>query len=128
MSTLNLIDQLEQTVADQALEIAALKAQQCVGNERGHDTKGSRKALGAINAKLRAKVGMLEREVTRLNASRVPEGCAIVARDWLKHIYRDLDSCQKVIWANMPGCDPSYYEDAQARLAEIDALLSGGEV
>jgi hypothetical protein len=63
-------------------------------------------------------------EVTRLNASRVPEGCAIVARDWLKHIYRDLDSCQKVIWANMPGCDPSYYKDAQARLAEIDAMLS----
>jgi chorismate mutase len=52
----------------------------------------------------------------------------IVTRDWLKHIYRDLDSCQKVIWANMDGCDPSYYEDAQARLAEIDALLAGGEL
>jgi hypothetical protein len=58
--------------------LAALKAQPCVGNERGHDTKGSRKALGAINAKLRAKVGMLEREVTRLNASRVPEGWKLV--------------------------------------------------
>jgi hypothetical protein len=30
------------------------------GDDRGHDTKGSRKALGAMNAKLRAKVGALE--------------------------------------------------------------------
>lgn len=36
------------------------------GDERGHDTKGSRKALGTINAKLRAKVGKLEREISGL--------------------------------------------------------------
>lgn len=43
-----------------------------------HDTKGSRKALGAMNAKLRAKVGRLERELAALAQSeRVPEGWSI---------------------------------------------------
>jgi hypothetical protein len=117
MSTLNLIDQLEQTVADQALEIAALKAQQCVGNERGHDTKGSRKALGAINAKLRAKVGMLEREVTRLNASRVSVEPAhsdvIVPRELLKLIDEAM-------------CD--FLGEDDPLLGDLRALLAGGEV
>lgn len=46
----------------------------------------------------------------------------------LRHIHRDLDSCQKVIW--LAGCrphgygfDPTYVSDAQARLKEIEALL-----
>lgn len=34
------------------------------------DTKGSRKALGAMNAKLRAKAGRLDREVAALHAER----------------------------------------------------------
>lgn len=44
-------------------------------------------------------------------------------------VHRDLDACQKVIWlagvgARGYGFDPAYCEDAQARLAEIDAFLS----
>lgn len=39
------------------------------GDERDHDTKGSRKALGAMNAKLRAKVGRLERELATVKQS-----------------------------------------------------------
>ena len=34
-----------------------------MSDERGYDTKGSRKALGAMNAKLKAKIGRLEREL-----------------------------------------------------------------
>lgn len=45
-----------------------------------------------------------------------------VSVDWLKQVHRDLDACQKVIWL-AGGFDPSYVTDAQARLAEIDALL-----
>lgn len=37
-------------------------------SEEKLDTKGSRKALGAMNAKLRAKVGRLERELAALKA------------------------------------------------------------
>lgn len=56
-----------------------------------------------------------------------------ISIDALKHIRRDLDACQKVIW--LAGCrpqvpggfDPAYVTDAQARLAEIDALLAGGQ-
>jgi len=47
-----------------------------------------------------------------------------VSTNWLKRIHRDLDACQKLIWANLRGCDPSYYEDAQERLREIDAMLA----
>ena len=66
---------------------------------------------------------------TSLNAApvqqvSVPDGSRLVTTDWLKRIHRDLDACQKVIWANLRGCDPSYYEDAQERLREIDAMLS----
>ena len=68
-------------------------------------------------------------EVARLNASlvqqaSVPDGWRLVTTDWLKRIHRDLDACQKLIWANLRGCDPSYYEDAQERLREIDAMLA----
>ena len=67
-------------------------------------------------------------EVARLNAAPVqqvvPDGSRLVTTDWLKRIHRDLDACQKLIWANMRGCDPSYYEDAQERLREIDAMLA----
>ena len=38
-----------------------------------HDTKGSRKALGAMNAKLRAKVGRLERELATVKQSLTVE-------------------------------------------------------
>lgn len=37
-----------------------------MSDEIGHYTRGSRKALGAMNAKLRAKVGRLEREIAEL--------------------------------------------------------------
>lgn len=53
-----------------------------------------------------------------------PDGWRLVTTDWLKRIHRDLDACQKLIWANLRGCDPSYYEDAQERLREIDAMLA----
>ena len=39
-----------------------------MSDKQGYDTKGSRKALGTMNAKLRAKVGRLEREVEQLRA------------------------------------------------------------
>lgn len=62
------------------------------------------------------------------DANAPPESLSIQTAT-LKHIRRDLDACQKVIW--LAGCrprvpggfDPSYVTDAQARLAEIDALL-----
>lgn len=41
----------------------ALEAKAAPVGERAHDTKGSRKALGAMNAKLKAKIGRLEREL-----------------------------------------------------------------
>ena len=57
-------------------------------------------------------------------ATVVPDDHRLVSVSWLKHIHRDLDACQKVIWANLNGCDPSYYTEAQDRLAEIDAMLA----
>lgn len=54
----------------------------------------------------------------------VPGWHRLVSTDWLKQIHRDLDACQKLIWANLRGCDPAYCADAQARLAEIDAMLA----
>lgn len=44
-----------------------------------HDTKGSRKALGAMNAKLRAKVGRLERELATIKQSLTVEPVAYAA-------------------------------------------------
>lgn len=44
-----------------------------------HDNKGSRKALGAINAKLRAKVGRLERELATVKQSLTVEPVAYAA-------------------------------------------------
>ena len=44
-----------------------------------HDTKGSRKALGAMNAKLRAKVGRLERELATVKQSLTVEPVAYAA-------------------------------------------------
>lgn len=56
-------------------------------------------------------------------------GTVRVPVETLQHIHRDLDACQKVIW--LAGCrpfgygfDPAYVTEAQARLKEIDALLS----
>ena len=54
----------------------------------------------------------------------------LVSVEQLKKIHRDLDACQKVIW--LAGCqprvsngfDPSYVNDAQARLKEIDDILN----
>lgn len=43
------------------------------------DTKGSRKALGAMNAKLRAKVGRLERELATIKQSLTVEPVAYAA-------------------------------------------------
>ncbi|WP_425915999.1 hypothetical protein [Pseudomonas sp. GWSMS-1] len=44
-----------------------------------HDTKGSRKSLGAMNAKLRAKVGRLERELSTVKQSLTVEPVAYAA-------------------------------------------------
>lgn len=44
-----------------------------------HDTKGSRKALGAMNAKLRVKVGRLERELAAVKQSLTVEPVAYAA-------------------------------------------------
>lgn len=44
-----------------------------------HDTKGSRKSLGAMNAKLRAKVGRLERELATVKQSLTVEPVAYAA-------------------------------------------------
>lgn len=41
-----------------------------MSDERVYDTKGSRKALGAMNAKLKAKIGRLERELAQLRAGQ----------------------------------------------------------
>lgn len=43
------------------------------------DTKGSRKALGAMNAKLRAKVGRLERELATIKQSLTAQPVAYAA-------------------------------------------------
>lgn len=48
----------------------------------------------------------------------------LVDRDWLKRTHRDLDACQKLIWANIRGADPAYCSDAQDRLKEIDEMLA----
>ncbi|CAE6905906.1 conserved protein of unknown function [Pseudomonas marincola] len=61
------------------------------------------------------------------NRRAIPEGYALVPVDQLKKIHRDLDACQKLIWANMRGCDPAYYEDAQASLAHIEAMLAAAQ-
>lgn len=73
--------------------------------------------------------GLVSRPVFAPGATGVPvvPSChRVVSTDWLKFIHRDLDACQKLIWANLRGCDPAYCEDAQARLAEIDAMLAAG--
>ena len=59
----------------------------------------------------------------------VPEGYALVPIDRLKAVHRDLDACQKVIWLagvgdRGHGFDPSYCEDAQERLKEIEGWIA----
>jgi len=55
----------------------------------------------------------------------VPEDMRVISAQWLKQLHRDLDACQKLIWMALRGeCDPSYCEDAQARLKEIDQVLN----
>ncbi len=58
-----------------------------MSDERGYDTKGSRKALGAMNAKLKAKIGRLERELAacqraQQQQSAEPVGWRDPAYDW----------------------------------------------
>lgn len=48
---------------------------------------------------------------------------SLIDHEALKRIHRDLDACQKVIHL-AGGFDPAYCKDAQARLKEIDALLT----
>ena len=50
-----------------------------MSDERGYDTKGSRKALGAMNAKLRAKIGRLERELAAYQRAPQPQSAEAVA-------------------------------------------------
>lgn len=55
-----------------------------------------------------------------------------VSLEQLKKWHRDFDACQKAIW--LAGCrprvpngfDPAYCEDAQACLAQMDAVLAEG--
>ncbi|OEO24029.1 hypothetical protein AX279_19540 [Pseudomonas sp. J237] len=61
------------------------------------------------------------------NSRALPKGYALVPVDQLKKIHRDLDACQKLIWANMRGCDPAYYEDALVSLAHIEAMLAAAQ-
>ncbi len=63
-------------------------------------------------------------KVCKAELAALEDRSRVVTTDWLKRIHRDLDACQKLIWANLRGCDPSYYEDAQERLREIDAMLA----
>lgn len=63
-------------------------------------------------------------KVCKAELAALEDRSRVVTTDWLKRIHRDLDACQKLIWANLRGCDPSYYEDAQERLREIDAMLT----
>lgn len=67
-------------------------------------------------------------KVCKAELAALEDRSRLVTTDWLKRIHRDLDACQKLIWANLRGCDPSYYEDAQERLREIDALLAAAPV
>lgn len=58
-----------------------------MSDELGYYTKGSRKALGAMNAKLRAKVGRLERELAAYQRAQQPQSAEPVgwrdpAYDW----------------------------------------------
>ncbi|WP_421684499.1 hypothetical protein HKW98_09140 [Stutzerimonas urumqiensis] len=71
-------------------------------------------------------------EVSAAKATTPSAGLRLVSVEQLKKIHRDLDACQKVIW--LAGCrprgygfDPAYVTDAQARLAEIEALLAQQE-
>lgn len=62
----------------------------------------------------------------RIAPEPTPEGFVLVPVDRLKHVHRDLDACQRVIWY-AGGFDPSYCTDAQARLAEIDTWISAAQ-
>ena len=62
-------------------------------------------------------------------AVSVAAGSVAVKAEQLQAIHRDLDACQKVIWLAGVGergqrFDPAYVQHAQARLAEIEALLA----
>ena len=63
-------------------------------------------------------------QIFQAGAAYQRQSGVVVSADWLKQLHRDLDACQKLIWANLRGCDPAYCADAQARLAEIDELLA----
>ncbi len=71
-------------------------------------------------------------EVSAAKATTPSADLRLVSVEQLKKIHRDLDACQKVIW--LAGCrprgygfDPAYVTDAQARLAEIEALVAQQE-
>lgn len=49
-----------------------------MSDEIGYYTKGSRKALGAMNAKLRAKVGKLERELAAYQRAQQPSAGVVM--------------------------------------------------
>lgn len=75
--------------------------------------------------------GALQQPLVRLSdaqraiaqAGQLPEGFVLVPVNRLKHVHRDLDACQRVIWL-AGGFDPAYCTDAQARLKEIEAWIA----
>ena len=61
-------------------------------SERGLDTKGGRKALGAMNAKLKAKIGRLEREL----AAYQRQSGVVVPHDLLIRVLEPVTSEQYI--------------------------------
>lgn len=116
----------------EAVEVVAWRVSHPDHKWKVYDHNPSTWATGAFELQELMTVAQHERIVAALtrpaqteqSAQVVPEGHRMVSTDWLQRIHRDLDACQKLIWANLRGCDPAYCADAQARLAEIDALLA----
>ncbi|WP_286974949.1 hypothetical protein [Pseudomonas sp.] len=88
-------DTNKSVISELRAELSQLKSRQS-GDERGHDTKGSRKAMGAMNAKLRAKVGRLERELTALSTPNSAEQLNKAQGDHSEH---DIGMVKPVAYA-----------------------------
>lgn len=94
------------------------------------ETRGSRKALGAINAKLRAKVGRLERDLSAAlttaecadNYAKMFEECA-EERDHLAQCLKFARTTMAVVAnnANLRGVE---YRSLVTEVKRIDAALS----
>lgn len=65
-----------------------------------------------------------QQRIALLRQEAMAFGLVLAPADRLKAVYNDLDACQQIIWRNVPGADPSYCADAQARMKEIQTWLS----